>query len=118
MNWSLVLNTVVVIAVVVLVGFIGLVSVQLFRTLGSLKKLSDEVEREIKPMAQKLQTTIDGVNQELSRVEGIVKSAEGLSKKVDATTKVAQEMISSPLIKVAALSAGIKKAVGALVKKD
>ncbi len=118
MNWSTVLNTIIVLAIVTLIGFISSVLVQLFRTLGSINQIVKDVNEEVVPMAEKLQLTIDEVNTELSRVDGIVKSAEGVSRKVDATTKVAQEIISSPLIKVAALSAGVKKAFGALVKKD
>ena len=67
-------------------------------------------------MMAKLQITVDEVNSELARVDKIVESAENLSQTVDSTTKVAQEIISSPLIKLAALSAGIKKAFGTLSK--
>lgn len=110
MNWSLVLNGVLVVAVVVLVGFIVPVLIELWQ-------ISRIVKKELSPLISKLNTTIDEVNTELSRVDGIVQSAERVSKTVDSTTKAAQEVISSPLIKLVSISAGIKKALSTFGKK-
>lgn len=110
MNWSLVLNGVLVVAVVVLVGFIAPVLIELWQ-------ISRIVKKELSPLISKLNTTIDEVNTELSRVDGIVQSAERVSKTVDSTTKAAQEVISSPLIKLVSISAGIKKALSTFGKK-
>lgn len=118
MNWSIVLNIVIAIAIAVLTVFICIVAFQLSRTLGSLNHLIKDIDEEVTPMIAKLQVTVDEVNSELERVDEIVESAQNLSRKVDTTTKVAQEIIASPLIKLAALSAGIKKAVGSLTKNE
>lgn len=110
MNWSLVLNGVLVVAVVVLIGFIVPVLIELWQ-IGRI------VKKELSPLINKLNTTIDEINTELSRVDGIVQSAERVSKTVDSTTKAAQQVISSPLIKLVSISAGVKKALSTFGKK-
>lgn len=111
MDWGVVLN----IALVVLVIFGIAILAQLFRMLGSLNNLVKSINKEVSPLLTKLQTTIDDVNSELERVDEIVASVAEVSEKVQVTTRIAQEVISSPLIKLASFSAGTKKALASLI---
>ncbi|HEY4687175.1 MAG TPA: DUF948 domain-containing protein [Candidatus Subteraquimicrobiales bacterium] len=110
MSWSLFLNIVLAAAVIVLTIFISLVLFQLY-------KLIKELRQQIIPILSSLQTMAEEVNTELDRVDEIMKSAQEVSKKVDTTTQVAQELIASPLIRIAAMSAGIRKAISTFSKK-
>lgn len=117
MNWYLVIYAILTILAIVLVFFISSVLLQLSRTLNSLNELIIDVKAEVTPLLTELQTTLDQVNDELSTVDDIVRSMQEVSDKVNATTTVAQEVISSPLIKIASFSAGAKKAISSLAKK-
>lgn len=115
MNWPLVLNTALVVAAVALAVFFILVLIQLTKTLNSINEFVKEINRDVPPLLTKLQTTIDEVNDELGRVDEIVQTVQEVSEKVSVTTKIAQEIVSSPLIKVASISAGAKKAIDTLM---
>lgn len=111
MNWSLFFDLALLLLAVFLAVFIGLVLFQLF----NLLRL---INREIKPTLSRVQTLIEEVNTELERTGEIVKQAQAVSRKVDTTTKIAQEIISSPLIRLAALGAGLRKALSTLTKRN
>ncbi len=113
MDWTNVLE----IAIVLLIVFVSGVLLQLFRVLGSINKLIKEMRQEIIPSLNSLRTTIDAVNNELSRFDEIVGSVQEVTDKVSSTTRVAQEIISSPLIKIASFSFGAKKALSSLFKR-
>lgn len=117
MNWPLILNAALVLAVVALAVFFIMVLIQLTKTLSSINEFVKEINRDIPPLLTKLQTTIDEVNDELGRVDEIVQTVQEVSEKVSVTTSVAQEIISSPLIKVASISAGARKAIDTLMGK-
>jgi len=103
----IILWTILTIAAVAVAVFIVLVLWQLFGILGRVKQ-------EITPILRKLEKTIDEVNQDLARVDDIIKTGEEVVDKVSATTKIAQEAISSPLIKLVSMGAGVKKAYESL----
>ncbi len=117
MNWYLVFYAVLTVLAVVLVFFIGSVLLNLAKTLNSLNALIIDVRSEVTPLLSELRTTLCQVNNELTTVDDIVKSVQEVSEKVNAVTAVAQEIISSPLIKLASFSAGAKKAVSTLLKR-
>ena len=110
MDWALFLNIVLAAVAITLTIFVSMALFQLYR-------LIRDFRQHIKPILSALQTTMEDVNAELERVDEIMKSAEQVSKKVDTTTQVAQELIASPLIRIAAMSAGIRKAVSTFSKK-
>lgn len=117
MNWPLVLNVILVVVATALAVFFIMVLNQLTKTLSSINEFVKEINRDVPPLLTKLQTTIDEVNDELGRVDEIVQSVQEVSEKVSVTSRIVQEIISSPLIKVASFSAGAKKAFDTLVGK-
>jgi len=76
-----------------------------------------DVQAEVTPLLSELRVTLDQVNSELDTVDEVVQSVQDIGDKVTATATVLQEIIASPLIKVASLSAGAKKAISVLLKK-
>lgn len=106
-----VLVTIVLLAsAVILVFFISLV---LYRFYTILTKVNNEVT----PIMKRLETTLDEINLELARVDEIIKAGESVAEKVNSTTKLAQEVIQSPLIKLVSFSAGMKKAFDTFTRK-
>lgn len=113
MNWYIVLY----VALTILALIVSAVLLQLWKTLNSLNALIMDVRSEALPLLSGLKMTLDQVNNELETVDDIVSSVQEVSDKVNATTIVAQEIISSPLIKLAGFSAGVKKALSTLAKR-
>ena len=95
---------------VVLVFFISLVLYRAFTIL-------NRVDKEVTPVMKRLETTIDEINLELARIDEIIKAGESVAEKVNTTTKLAQEVITSPLARLMGLSAGVKKAVDNFTKR-
>lgn len=103
-------------SIVLMILFIIAVLVQVVRLLNSVNNFVKDTHKEVVPSLNKLQTTIDEINSELARVDTIVQSVQDVTEKVSTTTKVAQEALSSPLIKLAGFSTGIKKTLDSLMK--
>ncbi len=117
MSLNLAMDIILVILAAILTLFFVYVLIQLSKTLGSINELIKDVNKQVPSLLEKLQITIDEVNSELGQVGEIVKSVEEISDKVNTTTNVVQEIISSPLIKLASFSAGAKKAISTLIKE-
>jgi uncharacterized protein YoxC len=95
----------------VLVLFLALVLVNLFRVLESTKGLIDGVRQETVPLLSEVTTSVTKVNRELDRVDSLIASAGGITKSVERLTAIVEQTVSSPLIKVAAFGAGAARAV-------
>lgn len=106
----LILWIILTIAAIAVAVFLVAVLWQLFGILGRVKQ-------EVTPILRKLEKSIDEINQELARVDDIIKTGESVVDKVNATTKIAQEAISSPLIKVVSMGAGLKKVFDSMRRK-
>jgi uncharacterized protein YoxC len=102
----------------VLVVFLGLVLVNVFRVLESTKILIDDLRQETVPLLHEVTGTVSGVNKELDRVDGMVESAGNIVKSVERISTVVESTVSSPLIKVVAFGAGASRAMRKLRKKD
>ncbi len=107
MTISTILYIILTIAAVAVAGFIVAVLWQVFGILGRVKQ-------EVTPILRKVERTIDEINQDLARVDDIIKTGEQVVDKVNATTRIAQEAISSPLIKVVSVGAGVKRVIDSL----
>jgi uncharacterized protein YoxC len=97
--------------------FTAWVLYKLVQMLGITNKFLDEVRVETIPLMTRLQTTMDHVNTELDRVDGILTAVEGMTQKANAATKVVQEVVTSPLVKLLGIGAGAGKAYGKWKKK-
>ena len=52
--------------------------------------------------------TLDNVDREMERVDGIVTRFEDVSDTVTATTRVASEVVRAPLLKMASVGGGLR----------
>ncbi len=100
-----------------MVLFVGLVFVNLFRVLESTKMLIDGIRQETVPLLSEVTTTVTGVNKQLDRADGMLESAGNIMKSAERVGSVVEQAVSSPLIKVIAFGAGASRAARRLKKK-
>ncbi len=105
------------IAFIVLVGFIVPILLKLRKTVENVNSFIASTEKEIIPTLNKLQTTIEEINQELSKVNQATASLQAATARIDTISNLVQEVVSSPLIRMASYSAGVSSAVRTFVKK-
>jgi hypothetical protein len=76
----------------------------------SVTRLTDEVV----PILNKAQTTVDGVNLELARVDEIMKTAVGATKGAEKTVQTISSVVTTPVRKLSGFAAGAREAVATL----
>ncbi len=72
----------------------------------------------MQPFFVKVNGTLDKVNGELARVEDTISTVREVSERIQITMRIAQDIVSSPLIKVASFSTGTKEALKKLISRD
>jgi uncharacterized protein YoxC len=110
--------TIVAFLVGALVVVLCVVTANLFRVLTSTKDLIDGVTSQTVPLLGEVNTTVAMVNQELTRVDGILATAESVSASVGGMVNTVSATISSPLVKLSAFTYGLRKAAGAAASGD
>ncbi|WP_156754141.1 DUF948 domain-containing protein [Actinokineospora pegani] len=100
-------------AFVLLVVLIGIVLFKLGRTLDETTIAIRKAHENSDPLFVGANTTLTHVNTQLERVDGITSNAQAVSGNISALTSVFTATLGGPLVKVAALSYGLSKAVRA-----
>jgi uncharacterized protein YoxC len=95
----------------VLVCFIGYVLVKLGNVVGEAGKLVSGVTDETVPLLTEVRTSVMHVNAELERVDAITANVQTVTTNVSALTGVFAATLGSPVIKVAAFSYGVRRAL-------
>lgn len=90
-----------------LVLFLAVVMLNVFRLLESVKMLVDGIKDETVPLLGDVRVTVQSVNKELQRVDGLMESAGGIAKSGERIVGAVEQVVTSPLIKVAAAAAGV-----------
>ena len=93
-----------------LVLFLSLMLVMMVRVLESTKLLIDGIREQTVPLLGEVRVTVTSVNRELERVDTLMDSAGKMAKSAERMSSVVEQTVSSPLIKMAAFSAGMGKA--------
>ncbi len=91
--------------------------VRLGGTLGSAEKLLTDVDTEVVPLLKQATETLDGVNNELDKVDVVMSSVVDVTEKVDQTTRVVESAITVPAKKAAAFGAGVSQAVSSFFNR-
>lgn len=95
--------------VLIVVAIVGLVVVamavqSLVITLRSLRDTVDDLRRETLPAIAELRVTVDAANGELQRIDALLDTAEEVSARVDASSKLTWMVLRNPLVKLASVS--------------
>ena len=98
-------------AFVVLVGLLSVPLIKLGRTLDeatlAIRKASDGSD----PLFTGANTTVTQVNAQLERLDGITANAQAVTGNVSALTSLFTATLGGPLVRVAALTYGLSKAM-------
>jgi len=100
-------------AFVLLVLLLAIPLIKLGRTLDEATKAIRAAQERSDPLLTGANTTITHVNTQLERVDGITANARAVSGNVSALTSLFTATMGGPLVKAAAVSYGISKAVRA-----
>jgi uncharacterized protein YoxC len=102
----------------VLVCFIAFVLVKLGRVVGEAGKLVSGVTDQTVPLLGEVTTSVVHVNAELQRVDAITANVQTITGNASALTGVFAATLGSPVIKVAAFSYGVRRAMTDRHEKD
>jgi uncharacterized protein YoxC len=98
----------------VLVLFLALVLVALFRMLEAVKQLIDGIRTETVPLLSEVRTTVVSVNRELEHVDGLMVAAGNLARSAQRLGGIVERTLGNPLVKAAAYGAGARALFGRL----
>ena len=91
---------------------------KLLETLKDLRAAVDAINERVPPLIDDMAESLAHANEELSRMERVVGSAESISATVDATSKLAYRALSAPVIKTVAVTTGASRAAKRLRKEQ
>lgn len=97
------------VAAALVIGFF-FAFISLLRTLRTLLAAIEELRAQVIPLAGQWRRTVDQANTELTRVDGLLGTAESVSTTVDSASRLAYMAFSNPIIKAMALGAGTTRA--------
>lgn len=95
----------------VLVAFIALTLLKLSRLLGEAGKVVREIGDQAAPLLDDMTRTVQRANEQLGRTDVITKQVAGVTQNVSAVTTVMTSVVGGPLVKAAAFSYGVRKAL-------
>lgn len=104
-------------AFVLLVLLLAIPLLKLGRTLDAATEAIKTANEGTDPLLINANQTITHVNTQLERVDGITANAQAVSGNVSALSSVFTATLGGPLVKTAALSYGVSKAIKARRKK-
>jgi hypothetical protein len=97
-------------AFVLLVGLLAVPILKLGRTLDEATLAIRKAHEGAGPILTNAVTTVEQVNSQLVRMDGITANAESVSSNAAALTSLFASTIGGPLVRIAAFSHGIRKA--------
>ena len=101
------------VAFVLLVGFLAIPLVKLGRTLDETSRLVRGVADGTTPLLGEVTSTVTATNAQLTRVDAITANAQQVTSNVAALSGIFAATLGGPLVRVAAFSYGVRKALTA-----
>jgi uncharacterized protein YoxC len=102
----------------ILVCFLAYVLIKLGKVIGETAKLVTGVADQTVPLLGEVTTTVVQVNTELTRVDTIASNVEEMSGNARALTALFSATLGSPVIKVAAFSYGVRRALSGKAEEE
>ncbi|MUN42252.1 DUF948 domain-containing protein [Actinomadura litoris] len=100
----------------VLVTFVALTLLRLARLLGEASEVVREIGDQAGPLMDEMARTVGRANEQLGRTDVITKQVAGVTQNVSAVTTVMTSVVGGPVVKAAAFSYGVRKALGGSAK--
>jgi uncharacterized protein YoxC len=99
------------IAFVLLVGFLAIPLLKLGKVLDEARRLVRTTTDETVPLINEVTTTVGLTNHQLERVDAITSNVQQVTSNVSALTSLFAATLGNPVIKVAAFSYGVRRAL-------
>lgn len=96
----------------VLVAFVALTLLKLARLLDEAGKVVRDIGEQAGPLLDDMTRTVKRADEQLGRTDVITKQVAGVTQNVSAVTTVMSSVVGGPLVKAAAFSYGVRKAIG------
>lgn len=96
----------------VLVAFVALTLLKLARLLDEAGKVVRDIGDQAGPLLDDMARTVRRADEQLGRTDVITKQAASVTQNVSAVTTVMSSVVGGPLVKAAAFSYGVRKAIG------
>jgi hypothetical protein len=97
-----------------LVVFLCVVLINTFRVLESTKILIDSMREETVPLLREVKGSVERTNRELDRVDVVLEAAEEITGRVQRISGLVEQAVSSPLVKIISMGAGLRRAASRL----
>ncbi len=104
---------IVAMAWAILVCFLAVALVKLARLLTETTKMVSELGERVVPLLEDVTATVGETNRQLVAVEAITRDVKQVSAHAAKVSDVTQTLVTGPLIKIAALSHGVRRALSA-----
>lgn len=85
-------------------------AVELGRAAASTRRFAEETRERLVPLLEKADVTVDAINAELLRIDGIVTQFEEVGERVSSTTSAVHDVVNAPL---EAVGTGVRGVVSA-----
>ena len=95
----------------VLVSFLAYTLLRLARLLREAGDLVSDIADQAGPLMEDMTRTVRRANEQLGRTDVITKQVAGVTQNVSAVTTVMTSVVGGPLVKAAAFSYGVRKAL-------
>lgn len=106
------------IAFVLLVGLLAIPLLKLGKVLDEARRLVGSVTDETVPLINEVTTTVGLTNHQLERVDTITANVEQVTTNVSALTSLFAATLGSPVVKVAAFTYGVRRAMSERRQED
>jgi uncharacterized protein YoxC len=93
-----------------LVLFLCVVLLNTYNVLTATKMLIDGIREETVPLLTEVRSSVAKTNRELDRVDGMLAGVGGIVGRVEKISKLVEQAVTSPLVKVVGLGAGLRGA--------
>lgn len=110
MSATPVLLGVLIVTAIVTCGVAIWALLETVKTARSLARLADDLDVRLVPLVEKADVTVDAINVELLRIDGIVTRFEEIGHRVDETTRTVSEVANAPAEIVTDLADKVRRA--------
>lgn len=100
---------VLVVAAFAVLGVAVFALVETAKSMRSVRQLADDLDERLVPMLDKADVTLDAVNAELLRIDGIVSTIEDVSDTVGTATNVVQGAVNAPAGLIVTMASQIRE---------
>ncbi|HEX2317185.1 MAG TPA: DUF948 domain-containing protein [Thermomonospora sp.] len=95
----------------ILVSFLAYALLKLARLLGETTKLVSDIADQAAPLMDDMTGTVRRANEQLGRTDVITRQVAGVTQNVSAVTTVMSTVFGGPVVKAAAFSYGVRRAL-------